>query len=163
MTYEELTQIVAKYSDLCKCPELKENPFRKRICKVFSVDDSGNLTFDQFVYLFSVFSEKAPREMKVQFAFKIYGNFFNFLTFLFIISKLLVSDFDGDGFIGATDIENAVKLLTQNELNHEEIESVWEKVLAEGDIDDDKRLSANEFSHVITKSPDFMATFHFGI
>ena len=74
MTYEELTQIVAKYSDLCKCPELKENPFRKRICKVFSVDDSGNLTFDQFVYLFSVFSEKAPREMKVQFAFKIYGN-----------------------------------------------------------------------------------------
>ena len=75
MTYEELTQIVAKYPDLCKCPELKENPFRKRICKVFSVDDnSGNLTFDQFVYLFSVFSEKAPREMKVQFAFKIYGN-----------------------------------------------------------------------------------------
>ena len=81
MTYEELTQIVARYSDLCKCPELKENPFRKRICKVFSVDDSGNLTFDQFVYLFSVFSEKAPREMKVQFAFKIYGNFFNFHTF----------------------------------------------------------------------------------
>ena len=75
MTYEDLTQIIAKYSDLCKCPELKENPFRKRICKVFSSDDSGNLTFDQFVYLFSVFSEKAPREMKVQFAFKIYGNF----------------------------------------------------------------------------------------
>ena len=39
-----------------------------------------------------------------------------------------IIDFDGDGFIGATDIENAVKLLTQNELNHEEIESVWEKV-----------------------------------
>jgi len=80
MTYEELTQIVAKYPDLCKCPELKENPFRKRICKVFSVDDnSGNLTFDQFVNLFSVFSEKAPREMKVQFAFKIYGNSSNSL------------------------------------------------------------------------------------
>ena len=86
-----------------------------------------------------------------------------FSLFFSILNKLLVSDFDGDGFIGATDIENAVKLLTQNELNHEEIESVWEKVLAEGDIDDDKRLSANEFSHVITKSPDFMATFHFGI
>ena len=37
-------------------------------------------------------------------------------------------DFDGDGFIGASDIENAVKLLTQDELNHDEIESVWEKV-----------------------------------
>ena len=97
MTYDELRQIVAKYQDLCKCPELKvsnfktiknlktnfskkiivflqENPFRKRICKVFSEDDSGNLTFDQFVNLFSVFSDRAPREMKVQFAFKIFGN-----------------------------------------------------------------------------------------
>ena len=42
--------------------------------------------------------------------------------------SISISDFDGDGFIGASDIENAVKLLTQNELNHEEIESVWEKV-----------------------------------
>ena len=38
------------------------------------------------------------------------------------------SDFDGDGYIGASDIENVVKLLTQNELTHEEIESIWEKV-----------------------------------
>ena len=36
-------------------------------------------------------------------------------------------DMDGDGFIGAYDIEHAVKLLTQNELNMEEIQSVWEK------------------------------------
>ena len=53
----------------------QENPFRKRICKVFSEDDSGNLTFDQFVYLFSVFSDRSPREMKVQFAFRIYGKY----------------------------------------------------------------------------------------
>ncbi len=39
-----------------------------------------------------------------------------------------VADFDGDNFIGSSDIEHTVKLLTQNELNHEEIESVWEKV-----------------------------------
>lgn len=37
-------------------------------------------------------------------------------------------DFDGDNFIGSSDIEHAVKLLTQNELNHEEIELIWEKV-----------------------------------
>jgi hypothetical protein len=35
---------------------------------------------------------------------------------------------DGDGFIGTTDIEHALKLLTQNELNMDEIQSVWEKV-----------------------------------
>ena len=43
-------------------------------------------------------------------------------------SKIYLLDFDGDGFIGASDIENAVKSLTQNELNHDEIESIWEKV-----------------------------------
>ena len=43
-------------------------------------------------------------------------------------SQVYFSDFDGDGYIGASDIENVVKLLTQNELTHEEIESVWEKV-----------------------------------
>ena len=37
-------------------------------------------------------------------------------------------DMDGDGFIGTTDIEHALKLLTQNELNMDEIQSVWEKV-----------------------------------
>ena len=39
-----------------------------------------------------------------------------------------ISDFDGDGFLGPSDIENAVKSLTQNELKHDEIESIWEKV-----------------------------------
>ena len=35
---------------------------------------------------------------------------------------------DGDGFIGTTDIEHALKLLTQNELSMDEIQCVWEKV-----------------------------------
>ena len=38
------------------------------------------------------------------------------------------ADFDGDNFVGSSDIENAVKLLTQNELGMDEIESIWEKV-----------------------------------
>ena len=37
------------------------------------------------------------------------------------------------------------------------------KVLNEADIDGDHRMSANEFEHVITKSPDFLTTFHFRI
>ena len=55
-------------------------------------------------------------------------DFFAGLLEKFAFIKLL-PDFDGDGYIGASDIENAVKLLTQNELNHEEIESIWEKVI----------------------------------
>jgi len=72
-------------------------------------------------------------------------------------------DFDGDGFIDAADIAGAVKLLTQNELSSEEVESIHGKVLFEADIDDDRKLSPSEFEHVITKSPDFVGTFHFRI
>ena len=53
--------------------------------------------------------------------------------------------------------------LFQGQLNHEEVESVWTKVLEEADIDDDKKLSLSEFQHVITKSPDFLTTFHIRI
>ena len=52
---------------------LQENPFRQRICRVFSRDSKGNLTFEDFLDLLSVFSEQAPRDIKVFYAFKIYG------------------------------------------------------------------------------------------
>ena len=48
----------------------------------------------EFFLLFSSLSERAPRETKMHYAFKIY-------------------DFDQDNFIGMNDIEQAVKLLTQ--------------------------------------------------
>ena len=44
-----------------------------------------------------------------------------------------------------------------------EDQTLFLQVLNEGDIDDDQKLSLNEFDHVITKSPDFLSTFHFGI
>jgi Ca2+-binding EF-hand superfamily protein len=52
---------------------VQENPFRQRICQVFSRDGKGNLTFEDFLDLLSVFSEQAPRDIKVFYAFKIYG------------------------------------------------------------------------------------------
>jgi Ca2+-binding EF-hand superfamily protein len=43
---------------------------------VFSRDGKGNLTFEDFLDLLSVFSEQAPRDIKVFYAFKIYGEKF---------------------------------------------------------------------------------------
>ena len=37
------------------------------------------------------------------------------------------------------------------------------QVLEEGDIDEDKKLSSNEFTHVINKAPDFLTTFNIRI
>lgn len=42
--------------------------------EAFSEDGEGNLTFDDFVDMFSVLCESAPRDLKANYAFKIYGN-----------------------------------------------------------------------------------------
>ena len=65
--------------------------------------------------------------------------------------------------MGVGDIEQAVKLLTQGQLSTEEVDQISRKVLEEADIDDDKKLSSNEFSHVINKAPDFLTTFNIRI
>lgn len=41
--------------------------------EAFSEDGEGNLTFNDFVDMFSVMCESAPRELKANYAFKIYG------------------------------------------------------------------------------------------
>lgn len=55
------------------CAFLQENPFKERIVEAFSEDGEGNLTFNDFVDMFSVLCESAPRELKANYAFKIYG------------------------------------------------------------------------------------------
>lgn len=54
-------------------PELEVNPFRDRICKVFSSSNDGNMTFEDFLDMMSVFSDKAPRSVKTEYAFQIFG------------------------------------------------------------------------------------------
>lgn len=60
-------------SDGCpaSCPQ--DNPFRQRIAQVFSEDGDGHMTLDNFLDMFSVMSEMAPRDLKAYYAFKIYG------------------------------------------------------------------------------------------
>lgn len=60
-------------ADIEQLDELRENPFKQRICEAFSRDGAGNLSFEDFLDLLSVFSEQAPRDIKVYYAFKIYG------------------------------------------------------------------------------------------
>lgn len=53
--------------------------------EAFSRDGLGNLSFEDFLDALSVFSEQAPRDIKVFYAFKIYGKFFSLLL-LFLLS-----------------------------------------------------------------------------
>lgn len=73
MTNVEASTVRLPRKDIERMEELRENPFKKRICEAFSSDASGNLTFDDFLDLMSVFSEHASRDVKLFYAFKIYG------------------------------------------------------------------------------------------
>lgn len=48
------------------------NPFRDQICKVFSSSGEG-MTFEDFLDMMSVFSDAAPKNVKVEYAFRVYG------------------------------------------------------------------------------------------
>ncbi|XP_065498172.1 calcium and integrin-binding family member 2 isoform X2 [Caloenas nicobarica] len=125
-------------------PELKENPFKERIVESFSEDGEGSLSFNDFVDMFSVLSEMAPRELKAIYAFKIY-------------------DFNTDNFICKADLEKTLNKLTREELTAEEIALVCEKVIEEADMDGDGKLGFADFENMISKAPDFLSTFHIRI
>ncbi|XP_012938224.1 calcium and integrin-binding family member 3 [Aplysia californica] len=144
MTSDEGSRLKIPLDKLEEMPELKENPFRRRICQVFSDDGTGDMAFEDFLDMFSVFSEAAPRDIKSAYAFKIY-------------------DYDNDNFLGKFDLEKTLKSLTQDSLTKDEVTFVVNKVLEETDLDDDEMLSFIEFEHVISRAPEFLNTFHIRI
>ncbi|XP_076003119.1 calcium and integrin-binding family member 2-like [Genypterus blacodes] len=125
-------------------PELKENPFRDRIVQTFSEDGQGNLSFSDFVDLFSALCETSPRELKTIYAFKIY-------------------DFNRDNFICKEDLEKTLSKLTKGELTPEELTLVCDKAVEEADLDGDNKLSFADFENMISKAPDFLSNFHIRI
>uniref|UniRef100_A0A2C9LDE1 EF-hand domain-containing protein n=1 Tax=Biomphalaria glabrata TaxID=6526 RepID=A0A2C9LDE1_BIOGL len=119
---------------------IQVNPFRDQICKVFSSSGEG-MTFEDFLDMMSVFSDGAPKTVKVEYAFRVY-------------------DFDGDDLISDSDIKQVIEcLIGSNELTEDEMHQLIDNILEEADLDDDKALSFAEFEHVISKSPDFVNSF----
>ncbi|XP_032071984.1 calcium and integrin-binding family member 4 [Thamnophis elegans] len=115
---------------------LRMNPFRDRICKVFSTD--GYFTFEDILGMASVFSYLACPTLKIEYAFRIY-------------------DFNNDGFIDEEDLQNVIRrLINKNNLSEEEIVSLANHILEEADLDNDRMLSQAEFEHAMIKSPDFL-------
>uniref|UniRef100_A0A8D0JT24 Calcium and integrin-binding protein 1 n=1 Tax=Sus scrofa TaxID=9823 RepID=A0A8D0JT24_PIG len=101
LDYTSCPDVKVPYELIGGMPELKDNPFRERIAQVFSEDGDGHMTLDNFLDMFSVMSEMAPRDLKAYYAFKIY-------------------DFNNDDYICAWDLEQTVTKLTRGELSAEE-------------------------------------------
>ncbi|XP_053106010.1 calcium and integrin-binding family member 4 [Hemicordylus capensis] len=124
---------------LCTWPQLKVNPFKDRICKVFSTD--GYFTFEDILGMASVFSDLACPSLKIEYAFRIY-------------------DFNDDGFIDEDDLQSVIRrMLNGKSLSEEETVSLASHILEEADLDNDGMLSLAEFEHAMAKSPDFLHSF----
>ncbi|XP_073475268.1 calcium and integrin-binding family member 2 [Aquarana catesbeiana] len=144
MDYTDNPDVKVPIQLIINMPELMENPFKERIVQAFSEDGDGHLSFNDFVDMFSVMSEMAPRELKAIYAFKIY-------------------DFNTDNFICKSDLEQTLNKLTREELEEEEVTLVCEKVIEEADMDGDGKLAFADFENMISKAPDFLSTFHIRI
>ncbi|XP_015681445.1 calcium and integrin-binding family member 3-like [Protobothrops mucrosquamatus] len=136
--YTRKPSVKLPYELIASMPELKDNPFRQRIAEVFSEDGEGNMTLDDFLDMFSVMSEMAPRDLKAYYAFRIY-------------------DFNDDRYICKSDLEKTVNKLTRRELTPEEVSLVCHKVMDEADLDNDGKLSLEDFQHMIVRAPDFLS------
>ncbi|XP_004618978.1 calcium and integrin-binding family member 4 [Sorex araneus] len=134
--YKDATLTVDQVSSL---PALRVNPFRDRICSVFSHD--GLFSFEDVLGMASVFSEQACPSLKIEYAFRIY-------------------DFNENGFIDEEDLRSIVfRLLNSDDVSEDLLTGLTSHVLRESDLDDDHMLSFSEFEHAMAKSPDFMTSF----
>ncbi|KAK2574374.1 Calcium and integrin-binding protein 1, partial [Acropora cervicornis] len=91
-------------------PELRVNPFKDRICKVFSSSKDGELTFEDFLDMMSVFSENAPKSVKVEYAFRIY-------------------DFNEDDYICENDLKRVIqRLCGEQRLSDDNVNALIQKL-----------------------------------
>lgn len=71
-------------------------------------------------------------------------------------------DFDGKGYIAASDIKEVVRRITGDEegtFTDDEMDKIVTHVLAEADINKSDNITPQEFRHVMTKSPEFAHNF----
>ncbi|KAM9062596.1 otoferlin isoform 8-T9 [Sarcophilus harrisii] len=120
-------------------PALRVNPFRDRICRVFSHDDV--FSFEDVLGMASVFSAQACPSLKIEYAFRIY-------------------DINENGFIDEDDLQCIIqRLLNTTDVGDDLLKNLTKHILGESDLDNDHMLSFAEFEHAMSKSPDFMNSF----
>ena len=128
---------------ILKLPDLESNPFKDRICAVFSSTGDGSMDFDDVLLMMSVFSEHAPKSEKIEYAFCVY-------------------DLNDDSCICREDIANVVRCLCGDRVwDKGSLEQIVQNFFKEADMDDDSELDFPEFENMMSKAPDFVNSFRF--
>eukprot|EP00118_Oscarella_pearsei_P005303 m.24288 g.24288 ORF g.24288 m.24288 type:complete len:193 (+) comp28590_c0_seq1:681-1259(+) len=133
-------------------PELAVNPFKERICRLFSTSGNGDMTFEDFLDMAASFSDMATKWQKIQWTFRIY-------------------DIDGDNLIGQQDLRTVLDYLCgadsplgdNDQMSFEDRSAVVEHLLDEGDLDEDGALNFTEFQLMMNKVPELLDTFRFSL
>lgn len=164
--------------EICKIPELRNNPFRYRMCEVFGhtsikrvrtkvqkLDEDGNIVENAD-------EEDEYSEHEVKEVLLTFNNFLQMLNAFSSRASLQVKyyyafkmyDFDNDRFINTEDIVSTLQLIVgENRMTAEKMNQVAAAVLAEGDLDGSNRLSQTEFIRIIKRIPDFITKFQFSL
>lgn len=111
--------------ELLMIPELAMNPLHPRLVAVFE-----NLNFREFVNKISAFSPSGKEDKKIDFAFNLY-------------------DVDADGFISNSDLETVLRMLVGEHIPEETLAEVVARVIKEADLDEDGRISREEFTAAV--------------
>ncbi|ERE67382.1 calcium and integrin-binding family member 4-like protein [Cricetulus griseus] len=100
--YKEATLTMDQVISL---PALRVNPFRDRICRVFS--HNNVFSFEDVLGMASVFSEQACPSLKIEYAFRIYGKVVQ-RGMGEGIKVLSESDLDNDNMLSFSEFEHAM-------------------------------------------------------
>jgi serine/threonine-protein phosphatase 2B regulatory subunit len=110
--------------------ELTENPLVRRVISVFDKDDSGNVSFLEFVLGLAKFTAGASEEEKLEFAFAIY-------------------DVNKDGYISNGDLFQVMKMMVGDNLGDVQLQQLVDRQLVMADRDGDGKLSFEEFKEAV--------------
>ncbi|KAJ8935432.1 hypothetical protein NQ314_012852 [Rhamnusium bicolor] len=127
-------------------PQLKYNPFKDRIFRVFSSHKDDKFSFEDMLDLCSVMSDKCPDKIKAAWAFKIF-------------------DFDEDDAVGEEDLMEVINKLTGSAgtIDIEHQEHIIKILLEEMDLASSGSVGQLEFVHAVGKMSEFPHSFCFHI
>ncbi|CRK17006.1 hypothetical protein BN1723_011192 [Verticillium longisporum] len=111
-------------------PQISSNPLATRMIAIFDEDGGGDVDFQEFVSGLSAFSSKGNKEQKLRFAFKVY-------------------DIDRDGYISNGELFIVLKMMVGSNLKDQQLQQIVDKTIMEADLDNDGKISFDEFTKMV--------------
>ncbi|KAL6980047.1 Calcineurin B-like protein 9, partial [Sarracenia purpurea var. burkii] len=117
-----------------------ENLFLDRVFDLFDEKKNGVIDFDEFIHALNVFHPHAPKEDKINFAFRLY-------------------DLRKTGFIEREEVKQMViAIMKESEmmLSDDLLESIIDHTFIDADSDMDGRINNDEWKAFVLKHPNLL-------